>query len=171
MTQTKECPRCGETKDCSEFIDSIYTRNGWCESCIREFCRQIYESKQYKNHFRNLESDSHNTDFYDEATESQLDDDTPRAGIYIIKKDGMVLYIGESANVDRRIKAHRFAIGGEILFISCGDHKKRLKLEKELIDMFNPLYNSNLPTQDMIITTTLGDIKSYKECHKVHAQA
>jgi len=75
---------------------------------------------------------------------------SPRSGVYIVKRDNEVLYVGETSNIDRRIKAHRFAIGGEILFISCNDRKERLKLEKELIDKFNPMYNGNLPTKDMI---------------------
>jgi predicted GIY-YIG superfamily endonuclease len=109
-----------------------------------------------------LESDSHDHD--DALIEPDNLDDKEvkpepvnnKAGVYIIKKDNKVVYVGQTTNIDRRLKEHHHGFGGEVSFIKCPDDKERNALERTLIESLKPEYNEETrkkKKQKVVITT------------------
>lgn len=65
------------------------------------------------------------------------------SGIYFLLKDNIVVYVGQSLNVYRRILEHKRKDFDSFRVIAC-DECKLLEYERRWIKRFNPIYN--LPT-------------------------
>jgi len=61
-------------------------------------------------------------------------------GVYMFVRDGKPVYIGQTSNLNKRLRVHHFGFGADVYIIKCG--KGRLKLEKQLIDFYKPEFNN-----------------------------
>lgn len=62
------------------------------------------------------------------------------SGIYFLIKDGNVIYIGQSINVEKRLLKHRDKDFDTFRIIKC--HESRLlEYERRLIKLFKPVFN------------------------------
>lgn len=70
------------------------------------------------------------------------------AGVYLLVRDGEIVYVGQSGNVYSRIAKHmdtaRFEFDSFSIFI-CVDKNDRLKMETELIHKYQPPENRIFP--------------------------
>lgn len=71
----------------------------------------------------------------------------PVPGVYLLWRDAVIMYVGQSADIHARIRTHR----GERLkdfhtftFYRIPDEMSRLKTEGILILYFTPIYNAGL---------------------------
>jgi predicted transposase len=73
-----------------------------------------------------------------------------KAGIYKVKKDSEIIYIGESKNVKQRCNQHSVTNHEDvdIEIEEIKDKEKRLKREKELLKEHQPSFNKQIPTRD-----------------------
>ncbi len=63
-------------------------------------------------------------------------------GIYFLIKDNIIVYIGQSINVEKRIVSHRDKDFDSFRVIVC-DNSKLLEYEKRLISLFKPKLNGS----------------------------
>lgn len=61
-------------------------------------------------------------------------------GIYFLLKGDVVVYVGQSMNVEKRVTAHRDKDFDSFRVIPC-EPSKLLHYEKRLIKYFKPMYN------------------------------
>lgn len=61
-------------------------------------------------------------------------------GIYFLIKEDVVIYIGQSIHIEKRILSHRDKDFDEFRVIKC-DESKLLHYEKRLIKLFKPTLN------------------------------
>jgi len=76
-----------------------------------------------------------------------------KKGVYIIKKDGVVMYVGQTTDLDTRLKSHHYGFGADVSFIECNNTLERLDLETRLIKELKPLENDNTENKDVTFTT------------------
>jgi len=62
-------------------------------------------------------------------------------GVYLILRDNELLYVGQSCNLDSRLREHHWGFGAEVLYIVCKDLIERLELEAQLIKATKPILN------------------------------
>jgi hypothetical protein len=63
------------------------------------------------------------------------------SGVYIICRDSEIIYVGQSRDLGKRLDAHHWGFGAEILYIDCEDTVERLDLETKLIKKLKPILN------------------------------
>ncbi len=73
------------------------------------------------------------------------------AGVYLLMRDGEIVYVGQSGNVYSRIAKHmdtaRFTFDAFSIF-GCSDKDGRLKMEAELIHKYQPSENRIFPAYE-----------------------
>lgn len=62
------------------------------------------------------------------------------SGVYFLIKDGVVVYVGQSSNVEKRVLCHVDKDFDRWRVIGCND-SKRLEYERRLIKYFKPKFN------------------------------
>ena len=70
-------------------------------------------------------------------------------GIYILVRDGKVLYVGRSSNLERRLDSHHYGFGADVYCIQATNLKRT---EHHFINKYKPLYNGNYDRNKQFIT-------------------
>ena len=95
-------------------------------------------------------------------------------GIYLLKKGGVVVYVGQSINIEQRIKQHKDKKFDDYMTIEC---EKNLlnETEEAYILLFNPKYNikkAEINThKKTYIYQSSNKTKMIKVDDKVHEEA
>ena len=147
--RTRVCDVCFNEKPLSDFDSKVNNAGLWTDSvCIK--CRQMGRKP-----LKELIAESNATI---KAIKKQKSDSVKRmGGVYLLIKDGKIIYIGESSHLLSRLQNHHYGFGCQVLFIKCSNAEERLKLESELINKYNPRFNKNNYAQ-FISTITLEDL-------------
>jgi len=83
-----------------------------------------------------------------------------RSGVYLLLKNGRVMYVGQSNNLDVRLNAHHYGFGLDVLCIEVSPEKLTL-VENKLVRKYHPPFNGkfnkkfkiiNLKDLDTIVT-------------------
>lgn len=69
-----------------------------------------------------------------------------RAGVYLLKEKGIVVYVGRSKDVLTRLGAHAFKVYDEVEILWQEDERLDL-LERKMIQQFKPKYNRGFPLE------------------------
>jgi len=62
-------------------------------------------------------------------------------GVYFICRDGEVLYVGQSSNINHRLSSHHWGFGADVFYIECEDSLERSELEDWFIKKACPIFN------------------------------
>jgi hypothetical protein len=62
-------------------------------------------------------------------------------GIYFICRDGELLYVGQSTNINTRLREHHWGFGSDIFYIECNEPIERYELEDWFIKNAHPTFN------------------------------
>ncbi len=126
-------------------IDDGYTPNNCTVGKVvrgRSIPKQVTDEKTAIDHLLRLRSKS--TEWH------------KITGVYLIIRDGMVVYVGQSRNLMRRLQTHHYGFGCEIKIIMCDD-EDRFELETKLIRKYSPMYNNNNSPRDFFSRVGLYD--------------
>ena len=70
-------------------------------------------------------------------------------GIYLLVRDGKVLYVGRTSNLERRLDAHHYGFGADVYCIQATNIRRA---EHYFIKKYNPPYNGNYNKSKQFIT-------------------
>jgi len=65
------------------------------------------------------------------------------SGVYIFKLNNEVMYVGQSGRLQKRLANHHYGFGCDVYIIPCTDNKKRIDLERKLINHLKPKLNGS----------------------------